>query len=182
MRTSKQILKELVRASARETSRMEDFQVEVDERLKDLRFIEKDWSVGSKVLLVGTSDSEIEAWYKKFNSWPAGISLERWKNQFIVNEDIHETSFNDEYFDFVYASQILEHSPAPMIALSQICRVLKRGGKFFFWIPFDWDNQKVEYHYSCFSPEIWVSLIKKSRLEVDNMYYDTNSFGYYGHK
>lgn len=177
---SSELLRKLSYESAQETYTAVFGEDEVAERVKDLRCI--DGSVG-KALLVGTSDSEMEAWHKKFGKWPVGVSLDnRWKNSFIVNEDMHELSFKNEYFDFVYCSQTLEHSPAPIIALSQIARVLKSKGKFFFWIPFDWGNQIVKYHYSCFSPEIWIDLIKKAGLLPNVFCQDSNSFGYYGNK
>lgn len=43
--------------------------------------------------------------------------------------------FDDNTFDFVYASNLLHHIPEPKIALREMHRVLKPGGKVCFWDP-----------------------------------------------
>jgi ubiquinone/menaquinone biosynthesis C-methylase UbiE len=43
--------------------------------------------------------------------------------------------FPDNTFDFVYASNLLHHIPDPIIALKEMHRVLKPGGKACFWDP-----------------------------------------------
>jgi len=43
--------------------------------------------------------------------------------------------FPDNTFDLVYASNLLHHIPDPKIALKEMHRVLKSGGKACFWDP-----------------------------------------------
>ncbi|MEW6492748.1 MAG: class I SAM-dependent methyltransferase [Cyanobacteriota bacterium] len=43
--------------------------------------------------------------------------------------------FPDNTFDIVYASNLLHHIPDPKIALKEMHRVLKPGGKVCFWDP-----------------------------------------------
>lgn len=43
--------------------------------------------------------------------------------------------FPDNTFDFVYASNLLHHIPNPKVALREMHRVLKPGGKACFWDP-----------------------------------------------
>ncbi|HBB34049.1 MAG TPA: SAM-dependent methyltransferase [Cyanobacteria bacterium UBA8803] len=43
--------------------------------------------------------------------------------------------FEDNTFDFVYASNLLHHIPDPKITLREMHRVLKPGGKACFWDP-----------------------------------------------
>jgi len=43
--------------------------------------------------------------------------------------------FPDNTFDLVYASNLLHHIPEPKIALQEMHRVLKLGGKACFWDP-----------------------------------------------
>ena len=43
--------------------------------------------------------------------------------------------FPDNTFDLVYASNLLHHIPDPQIALKEMHRVLKPGGKACFWDP-----------------------------------------------
>jgi hypothetical protein len=46
----------------------------------------------------------------------------------VRHEDICNSSFPSEYFDFVLSSDVLEHVPEPERAFSEIYRVLKPGG------------------------------------------------------
>jgi ubiquinone/menaquinone biosynthesis C-methylase UbiE len=43
--------------------------------------------------------------------------------------------FPDNTFDFVYASNLLHHIPDPQIAIKEMHRGLKPGGKACFWDP-----------------------------------------------
>lgn len=43
--------------------------------------------------------------------------------------------FPDNTFDFVYASNLLHHLPEPQLAIKEMHRVLKPGGKACFWDP-----------------------------------------------
>lgn len=80
--------------------------------------------------------------------------------------DIHDLPFNDEEFDFVYASHILEHAIAPMLALEEIRRVMKPGAQGLFWMPYHDKGQSLPYHFSCFRPHVWRDLIKKAKLTL----------------
>lgn len=54
----------------------------------------------------------------------------------IRHEDVRSTSFPDDYFDFVFSSDVLEHVPHPEHAFREIFRILKPGGRFIFTVPF----------------------------------------------
>ncbi|MFY0592612.1 class I SAM-dependent methyltransferase [Roseivirga sp.] len=64
--------------------------------------------------------------------------------------------FEDNSFDSVMATEVLEHCPDPTIVLKEIVRVLKPGGKLFFTVPFIWNLHEVpydEYRYTPFALE-----------------------------
>jgi ubiquinone/menaquinone biosynthesis C-methylase UbiE len=46
-----------------------------------------------------------------------------------------EIAFPDNTFDIVYASNLLHHIPDPRLAIKEMHRVLKPGGKACFWDP-----------------------------------------------
>lgn len=54
----------------------------------------------------------------------------------VRHEDICNSSFPSSFFDFVISSDVLEHIPEPRKALKEISRVLKRGGKHVFTVPY----------------------------------------------
>jgi hypothetical protein len=55
----------------------------------------------------------------------------------VRNEDLQALSFESMTFDVVLSSDVLEHMPSPYLAHSEICRVLKPGGKHIFTVPYD---------------------------------------------
>lgn len=54
----------------------------------------------------------------------------------VRNEDLQALSFEAMIFDVVLSSDVLEHMPSPYLAHSEICRVLKPGGKHIFTVPY----------------------------------------------
>lgn len=54
----------------------------------------------------------------------------------VLNEDLQALSFDSTMFDVVLSSDVLEHMPSPYLAHSEICRVLKPGGKHIFTVPY----------------------------------------------
>ena len=62
----------------------------------------------------------------------------------------------DDEFETAFATEVLEHCPNPEGFLSEIYRVLKPGGVFFFTVPFLWNLHEVphdEYRYTPFALE-----------------------------
>lgn len=50
-------------------------------------------------------------------------------------EDITALSFEDESFDFIYCSNVLEHVPDDLAAMGELNRVLCRGGVAVIQVP-----------------------------------------------
>jgi len=69
------------------------------------------------------------------------------KNRRVILGEMHRIPANDESFDGVVAWDVLEHSIAPFIALSEMKRVTKIGGKILIFIPdIEWlDNENHFY-------------------------------------
>ncbi len=62
--------------------------------------------------------------------------------------------FEDAGFETAIATEVLEHCPRPGLVLSEVNRVLKPGGVFFFTVPFLWPLHEVphdEFRYTPFS-------------------------------
>lgn len=54
----------------------------------------------------------------------------------VRHEDVHSLSFADESFDLVVSSDVWEHLHSPYVAHEEIFRVLKKGGRHIFTVPF----------------------------------------------
>ncbi|HEY5464295.1 MAG TPA: methyltransferase domain-containing protein [Hanamia sp.] len=62
--------------------------------------------------------------------------------------------FEDGQFETAFGTEVLEHCPRPEIILSEVNRMLKPGGVFFFTVPFLWPLHEVphdEYRYTPFA-------------------------------
>lgn len=58
----------------------------------------------------------------------------------IRNEDFQNLSFDDESLDIVISRDVFEHIPDPYRAHREVFRVLKRGGRHIFTVPFSDDS------------------------------------------
>lgn len=54
------------------------------------------------------------------------------------NEDLHELTFDDESFDLITSSHVMEHVADPSRALREIHRVLRPAGCCIFSVPVRW--------------------------------------------
>lgn len=75
-------------------------------------------------------------------------------------------SYKDGFFDLVFASHCIEHSPDLGKTFTEIWRILKSGGFFIYAVPFGWD-ETLEHMYS-FSIEEWLHLTSEYSFDVIN--------------
>lgn len=60
--------------------------------------------------------------------------------------------FEADSFDCIIGTEVLEHCFDPHVTLSEIFRVLKPGGKFFFTVPFLWPLHEVPFDAYRYTP------------------------------
>ncbi len=83
--------------------------------------------------------------------------------------DMHKIPFEDEYFDFVFNSGVFEHSLSPYIALCEMHRVLKKGGKVLLIVPTE-KNRRLIYldqHISVFDDDSLINLFIKTGFKIE---------------
>jgi SAM-dependent methyltransferase len=56
----------------------------------------------------------------------------------VTHQDLHRLTFDNESFDVVTSSHVLEHVAQPNVAFSELFRVLKPAGRLIFSIPIPW--------------------------------------------
>ena len=78
--------------------------------------------------------------------------------------DVHETPFQSERFEAVFANNVLEHLHASYVALMEIRRIVRIGGTGYFIVPsFEGDEGGVgPFHIACHSVEEWQELLNKT--------------------
>jgi len=70
--------------------------------------------------------------------------------------------FDQNKFDCVLATEVLEHCPDPMLYLCEVYRVLKPEGVFFFTVPFLWPLHEVPNDAYRYTPFILQSYLQKA--------------------
>ncbi len=111
---------------------------------------------GMRVLHVAPENSLRE----KFKSIPgveyiAGDKFEpgyQWAKE-TIKLDVTEIPFPDEHFDMVICSHVLEHVPDDRKAISELFRVMKKGGLGLFIVPFEQDREHTYEDFSINTPE-----------------------------
>jgi SAM-dependent methyltransferase len=71
----------------------------------------------------------------------------------MVQMDITDISYEDNYFDVILCSHVLEHIPNDGKAMQELCRVLKPGGWAILHVPLDSKLEKTLEGSSELSPE-----------------------------
>lgn len=108
--------------------------------------------------------------------------IEKGSRPDILLADMHDIPVPDGAYDYIYSKECLEHSPAPYIALREMQRILKKGGKFLHFISVGEEKQREMYHYSCYPLYVWYDLFKKAGLKVKRIYEHPIQIGLLGEK
>jgi SAM-dependent methyltransferase len=73
--------------------------------------------------------------------------------------------FENNHFETAFGTEVLEHCPKPDIILSEVNRVLKPGGTFFFTVPFLWPLHEVPHDEFRYTPFSLKRLLEESGFE-----------------
>lgn len=73
--------------------------------------------------------------------------------------------FENESFDVVISTEVLEHVPDPDAYLTEVKRVLKPGGLFFFTVPFLMSLHEVPHDYYRYTPYALEMIFKRIGFE-----------------
>ncbi|MFZ2322424.1 MAG: class I SAM-dependent methyltransferase [Ignavibacteriaceae bacterium] len=134
--------------------------------------------IGGKTLDVGCG---IKPYKKYFNSKEyIGIDLKTTlhnsENSIDVYYDGKVIPFNNEQFDSVVTSQVLEHVFHPDLFLSETNRVLKTNGYLLITVPFVWDEHEKPFDFGRYSSFGIVYLLEKNGFEIKEHFKTANNF------
>lgn len=94
-----------------------------------------------------------------------GIDLKRedeWTKQYAdVLYDGTVLPFQDHYFDGVLSTEVIEHLPNEELAIQELYRILKPGGRILITVPFVWNEHGVPYDYRRYTSFGISELLKK---------------------
>lgn len=109
----------------------------------------------------------------------------------VVMGDARKMPFQDETFNFVFSNSVIEHIPKVEMVISEVSRILKKGGDFMFTVPndnlrknlfftkiftffrlgsvgkkySDMINNQLD-HFNLYSNKRWEKVLKKRGLKV----------------
>ena len=118
-------------------------------RIATIRQYVKD---GSKVLIIGCTSTEYEAFNKYYNTECIHLNALETVGKFMMFE---YNDYPDNTFDAVLAFDTFEHMYTPFIIIGEIRRVLKDGGILYHSTPLINDTMKIPWHVTLFSPDGW---------------------------
>ena len=92
-----------------------------------------------------------------------------YENRHDYNGDILNLPIEDESFDYVLCTEVLEHVFNPIEAIKELTRICKKGGKIIITTPFTSGSHQNPYHfYSGFSPEFYQEIAKIYNLTIED--------------
>ena len=117
----------------------------------------------------------------------------------IKKESLCSLSFPDNYFEAVVATEVLEHIKDDRIALKELFRVLKPGGRLyltvpsstypFWWDPLNWLSERILHrhlpshiwwlagiwadHYRLYSPSLLKKRIERAGFALEKIWFAT---------
>ncbi|MDH4185754.1 MAG: class I SAM-dependent methyltransferase, partial [Nitrospira sp.] len=98
----------------------------------------------------------------------AGVLAERWSyGRLDYVCDITEIPVEDQCFDAVLCTEVLEHVPQPIAALKELSRVLVKGGGLFLSAPLGSGlHQQPHHYYGGYTPHFYRRFLPECGLEL----------------
>jgi SAM-dependent methyltransferase len=132
------------------------FPIHAGERVLDLgcgfgRHAFEAYRRGAHVVAVDRSAEEVEQVTAMFKAMEAAGEAPAGLTARAVRADLLSLPFPDGAFDVVMASEVLEHIPADELAMAEIARVVRPGGRVAVTVPRYWPERvcwalSQEYH------------------------------------
>src|SRR3954467_9537034 len=124
----------------------EQFPIEPGEQVLDLgcgfgRHAFEAYRRGANVVAVDRSADEVAQVTAMFRAMEAAGEVPPGLRARAVRADLLALPFPDASFDVVMASEVLEHIPADEIALAEIARVVRPGGRVAVTVPRFWPER-----------------------------------------
>ncbi len=109
------------------------------------------FTTNKKVLHIAPEQCFIKR-FKKIKNWEY-TTADLYSPIVDVKADICDLPFEDNSFDLVFCNHVLEHIPDDKKAMSELYRVLKKGGTGIFQVPQDLERETTYEDFSITSPE-----------------------------
>lgn len=105
---------------------------------------------GSKILDVGAGQCQYKKHFlhAQYNSQDLCVGDENWDYSCIdIKSEIYSIPVEDESFDYLLCTQVLEHLKYPELAFKEFNRILRGGGELFLTVPLVWAEHQKPHDY-----------------------------------
>ncbi|CEG13819.1 Methylase/methyltransferase [groundwater metagenome] len=139
--------------------------------LREIKIFSNKFSGRSKRILdVGCGIKPYEFLFK--NSEYIGIDIEGGGHREEYKKvdkyfDGKNIPFQNDYFDLVICTQVIEHTLEYEYLLKEIHRVLKKGGILLLTAPFVWNEHEVPHDFFRFTQYAHLNILKKLNFETE---------------
>lgn len=96
--------------------------------------------------------------------------------------DLTDIPVEDNRFERIILNQVLEHVPDPVTVLTELCRVMKPGGKLLCSAPVIFDEHEQPYDFYRYTQFAYDPLMKKAGLKVDSISWLEGYFGTFAYQ
>lgn len=133
---------------------------------------------GSKILDVGAGTVPYKKFFShctykthdfvQYKGQTKGPLVENWQyGKIDYVSDINHIPVKNNTFDVVICTEVFEHIPEPIVAIHEISRILKPGGKLLLTAPLASGLHQEPYHfYGGFTPHFYKRFLPENRLKV----------------
>lgn len=128
---------------------------------------------GSTVLDAGAGSSP----YKSLFAHTKYESADKFNDSCTYCCDINSIPVEDDRFNYILLNQVLEHLPEPKIALNELNRVLKPGGKIIITVPFFYQEHEKPYDFFRYTQFGLRHLLEESGYEIKRLEWLEGYFG-----
>ena len=139
---------------------------------------------GAKVLDAGAGDSPYRQYFQH-TAYEATDHCKRDAREYpYVNYicDLTSIPVEENRYDLVLCTQVLEHVPWPREVLRELNRVLKPGGKLWISAPLFFEEHETPHDFFRYTQFAWRHMLEHAGFEIERLEWVTGYFGTLSHQ
>ena len=136
--------------------------------------------VHGKLLDVGCGNKPYQDTYFSAATSYVGVDYASEKSRPDIIASALSLPLDNESFDTVVSTELLEHVPDPLRALREMHRVLKPGGHLILSTPMYWPRHEIPHDYFRYPYDGLLYLVKESGFELVRIFNRGNAYVFLG--
>ena len=151
--------------------------------IKFIKKAAKETEKGSKILDAGAGEGNWRSFFDHchYFTQDKGIGESEWDYSRVdYKSDITDIPCENNQFDVVLLTEVLEHLPEPYLALKELNRILKKGGKIYLTAPSSFQEHEIPHDYYRYTTYGLKYLLEKSGFNINSIEKRGGYFKYLG--